>query len=783
MSFGIGGTTNRLKSINVDQYYKARHAQETNTYAKACRDKILSEVMNQDPIFKKGNKILELSPRFKQFYDDFWVPLTINVLDELLISGIVAVTFTKVPVHTINGKTDFEIVPKVLNHGLGLDYNIYVYNDPEVVGSTSFVFKKQVDKNGNLLNATPDPNVIIMHGFEHVPDGNGNLRSPASTVIEDTDNMALLTRFRMQAEANRSNPTIFTQTTQTSQGVLKPNDFYLYYDDVGAVKESEKSKTMKNAQEVQQMYEQQANTLMQQNETLQSFQHQFNQAHNVNGTTYEKQYYNNFFPLPVDHVIANPKLPEAPRDWEQLNRVYQQNICSAYGVPRNLLVNDTQRGESGVQEVAKTFSQTVERFKRSLSYILTQLYDFIYGDIDEAQLLLFRYLNQNLGMNVQDQSTLSSNNMFNMSSVNRVIQKIVDIKRNRDKMLGYNNGTQKDNYNISSHDAMKLFLAGGRLLVNQSIIDDKYNPNIRNNPGDHFYGKQSEVTIFNNYGRNSFETTQNGIDMIDEAVILDRFKKKSKNPDFANADIISQIEMLNNEERERINKKKESKYDSNHSSRFKFNSDLILKGEGNEPEKIKIEFSKSIISSMENYVTLYAMNILPWSNFADTALRASGIDPKTINIPKKDPNGPLPKFTLISPYLQQQTPESDKEKNDINKNDNKPIENRAKSKTVTTEKTTEDPETNTVTRTTTVTSENSQTNNGNDGGGQSSNKKNDTNIPSPSSSSSAPSSESKKRKESPNNTSKDSNKDDKNKSDNDSSSSDNKKNKKQKTKK
>ena len=694
------GFHNRYKRIDVETYNLCDAVQQ-KIYPSACRDQIWNGIMKSEIVCKKGTKTLKMKPSFKKFYDIQYTPLKKDILDELLKCGFVIITFDEIPVYK-KGKLSKEIVPLVVKGRLGIDYDVIVYSDPKVIGSTTLQFYRLIDKEGNIIPPTPDPNVLVFTGIEGIPNANGKLTSPASKIIKDVMDITQLNYYRLSAEFIRSNPIIFTETTEQSEGALKEGDFSLTYGDATDVARSTYAKTMKNTVEIEQVYSRNATIMRNQNENLKQLQSNYGVNEQLLYENQSRFHYNNLYPLPMNHKLVKQQLPDSFAHWDIAMRTFETNISNAYGVPRSIMVNDSTRtgGESAIDTVTKTFEQTISRYKKAIALILSQLYDIIYGDMDDAQLILYEYLNKNMGFNVSENAMIPGTYLFSMNNIMSMIQQTIAAKQMMTKNGGGGDGDDKhkkkkdDNDDdhpmiMSKEDSINLFKMGAKFLiesvysktnVNNRLMTRQYgdsnSPNEEDDdpyrtkekrkfPGPAFYDTLNTKTTSNNNN----QQYNKELNILDDAIILDRFRNNNDSNSDSDSDsndddddsdsddnnednmnILMDIALINNpdefnnrlteekKEQHKNNKKNKrtTEYNFDKLDQFKFSKDLISNSSGKDREKITIEFTNTPIATPENYLTLWSLGILPWNDFAEYMVKSAGINPADINIPTKD---------------------------------------------------------------------------------------------------------------------------------------------------
>jgi hypothetical protein len=666
------GIRDRHVSIDLQTYYRSRRVHK-NIIPQVCEDKIQQAIDVKDLVFRMQSKEIQLTENFRLFYEEHAEKLKKDAIKELLIADFVLIGFKYEPIMDVsNNRSKMMLVPYVLNGRLGIDYNVIVYNDPKNVGSHSYMFVRLVDSNGKQINPTPDPNVLIFAG-KNPPDCYGQLQSPASKIINDYSDINRINNMRMTAQHHRSNPPIYTETTENSDGVIRDADKYIYLQDVSEIDRDKSASVAKNDFEMQLVYDQQRKAIEMQNINMSKNVLTENQIDMVEQNR-TRLLSTQFYPLPINHTIGRQVIPESYNFWESDNYMMENHVCMAYGVPRQFLMSESKKSssESAVSVFEKLFSSTVQYYKNLLSMIYTRLYSIMYGDLDEAQIILFNYINKHMGLDspyVDGFGVRISDNYININDVNKIIRHVLELKQ---RINGINS---PDNMVINKLNASSMFAIGYELIKTTSNLKPKKNISLFSN----------ERSIMSNSGSNEnrnkndinddeIRALSKNLDKITSAPILQRYLKNDENLSQSTQIVNNQSTLVNgqatiNDDDESLKNNMKSIKDKieliynianinsidglnifkNTQNNSDFNNVIKIMYEEIHQKKsiITIQFSDTPIVNNDEYIRAWSMGILDFNTMARMTLKNIGINPQNVEIKTKDPWGVQEKLSFF----------------------------------------------------------------------------------------------------------------------------------------
>ena len=92
----------------------------------------------------------------------------------------------------------------------------------------------------------------------------------------------------------------------------------------------------------------------------------------------------NITQLPNGQHVVPTAQNTGRQDITQIHKILQEEICSGMGVPRSLMIGDSLF-KSDTEGVTDTFKHTILFWKKTLSYMCTDLYQKLYVDIKKLK--------------------------------------------------------------------------------------------------------------------------------------------------------------------------------------------------------------------------------------------------------------------------------------------------------------------------------------------------------------------------------------------------------------
>lgn len=342
-----------------------------NVVASRCLRTLSQHVLSTGPNFYKNEIEQALSENFSEFLKEYWYPYCNDLIESIASMGFVS-TFLRKEIKN----NEAALVPAVYKGTMGQDHFITTYT---INGKTEYTFYKK----GKNMTWKRSNKVKVWTGFGYDPTSKGIITSIVSTIIPAHYWLEKLSKYTLQADFNRANPTIITQTTlQTTDLLDKESSKFNLYGDVDYTEFQDLAKYKYNQQELNQIES------MQEQAISKSIVNEITERARTNPSLIDhaqKQTVDNIYVLPAGHVVAHQPLPVSRTDWVDVNRHNENIICAAFGVPRSNFINDSGISENSAKTSEKSFYQNVNSFGRILSEILTFDYRKIYGFDDNVK--------------------------------------------------------------------------------------------------------------------------------------------------------------------------------------------------------------------------------------------------------------------------------------------------------------------------------------------------------------------------------------------------------------
>ena len=323
-----------------------------DTFVYMCRNLLKNKVLENDlEICTKSKKSNECTPNEleKQELHTKWLPIAEDAMDMILTIGLVPVRFTKNTNTTSASSTKIPYIPAVGTY----DIHIRTGTDGQVRYS---LYDKQ-----NGMEEIKD--AIVFSGFGSNPRVDGSLTSIVQNLVPTMDFVAELFDCAISAEKMRSNPPVIVERKETTgSNETKEGVDYDYYADSDALKNNLHAQYQRDEISVKQLHNQKR-----------LFKAQ------LDGSRNKENAFNalgNLTPLPHSYKVGTILAPNSRTDFVSVNKLAQETICAAMGVPRSMMINDSVV-RADVEGTHSTFKQTLIYWKKALTKILTVLYRLV----------------------------------------------------------------------------------------------------------------------------------------------------------------------------------------------------------------------------------------------------------------------------------------------------------------------------------------------------------------------------------------------------------------------
>jgi hypothetical protein len=309
-----------------------------------CRDMIYHHLMKNSIQFEKNKKVFEPPIEVADAFSEYWEIFVKDALDSALCLGFVVVNILE-----DDTKRKY---PSVVRPDLyELHYRI-VDNKYEYWLSSSYI--------------NVDNTFVYTHFGEHALP-NGELTSAVSRVMNKCIFLKELRFTTLIMEKNKSNPDYFSEVVETSNKERHEGVDYDFFADTTEDDPESDMKFERSKANVE--------ILMKQQELY----HQY-----MGRGSKQVKNLRNITQLPNGQHVVPTAQNTGRQDITQIHKILQEEICSGMGVPRSLMIGDSLF-KSDTEGVTDTFKHTILFWKKTLSYMCTDLYQKLYVDFKKLK--------------------------------------------------------------------------------------------------------------------------------------------------------------------------------------------------------------------------------------------------------------------------------------------------------------------------------------------------------------------------------------------------------------
>ena len=303
-----------------------------------CRNVLLRKLLETGVAVRRGSKS-ELLP-------SVWSRLVGDVVDTILCLGICPVQYSA------SG-------PRVPAVGT---YEIWMLTR----NGEETVYEVHDDASKDSAAA----NVVVFAGHGYDPTVFGNLTSILQTMIPLIHFVAELHDCAMTAETLRSNPPLITERQDVNESKHEGMHFD-YFADADAARSNMHSTYQRDQSAIEQ---------------LQRQKRLFASALGVGpkDETTTTRAMDNVVPLPTGYKHATTLSPSSRTDFVSVNRLYQETIAGLIGVPRSLVITDSNVKSN--EHTHEIFRQTLLWWRRTLQEMMTSVYRSIYAKTEAKRM-------------------------------------------------------------------------------------------------------------------------------------------------------------------------------------------------------------------------------------------------------------------------------------------------------------------------------------------------------------------------------------------------------------
>ena len=340
-------TLHKLRDIHFRSHWPA-----------LCRRTLLEYLKQEEPRFSMNGKEFsssDINPLFRELVNKYYMSFLGDCVDEINVAGVVFFRFRRAP--------SGDSVPVVIrSEHFGDGYEILI---KDVDGANRYRVLKRKNKAGMKVTAREMKQVMVMDHFGGAPTHRGVLRSRLVGLLEHEIYYQYMLRFSLQAEYILSNPPIVTETPPEAAGSLpveeRETDYYTPHEYELAKQQGLYRKDAETVTRVQ--------------------KHQRTEAWSVPlrlGQVADPVN-KNVHPIPMGLKVISQAMPVRNARFSEVERVYELKVCSTYGIPRSLLVQDVSMQTAGAYTLVKdNLKVTLGYWNHVGGQLLTAVYRCIY---------------------------------------------------------------------------------------------------------------------------------------------------------------------------------------------------------------------------------------------------------------------------------------------------------------------------------------------------------------------------------------------------------------------
>ena len=314
-----------------------------------------------------------------------WLQFAVDLLDMVMVLGICPVRFDR--------KQNMPYVPPAGT----FEIRILTLKD----GTRKF----QMYDEEHLHDPVPD--CLIITGLGYDPDINGNLTSVVHTLRPTILFIAAIQDCAIEAETLRANPPIVTERKELNDEKREGVNFDFFADS---------DSTRHQASSV---YRRDANAIDQLKRQKQMFQ----DALSGRTTSTAEAAMDNVLPLPTGYTHATTIQATARTDFVSMQRLYQETICAVIGVPRSMVITDSNV-KSDLVGAHQIFRLSLLWWRKTLERGMTRSYRMLFLNSEAknmARIAKRRRLG-NFADDYVDNSQANGNKSIKKGSIQQIVE-------------------------------------------------------------------------------------------------------------------------------------------------------------------------------------------------------------------------------------------------------------------------------------------------------------------------------------------------------------------------
>ena len=342
----------------------------------AIRAVLQSHLLSGGVIVKSRGLPVDLKDRFRVHVEENFTRFARDILDSVLVLGFAVVVYESEPVCTGLGVTNpskesngakskeiFHILPHVPPIGM---YEL----ERSFGGNSGFLSSYKVYHKIDPLHEVENTRVFV----RSAPDVAGNVVSAVGSIHDLSTFSTIMLDLALTAERDRCAPTVATQhRVQKDAAGFSMGDMFADSSAQEAHASRQSGQSKGQLQDLSTMV-----AMCREMNKLQQQSSLHSGVAPISASVKGADIASRIFTLPKDQELATLPVPQARGDLVGIVQVATDQICSALGVPSNL-VYDTKYSSSGASAQMSLLSATIQQLSTFVNAVLTCAYNDIYS--------------------------------------------------------------------------------------------------------------------------------------------------------------------------------------------------------------------------------------------------------------------------------------------------------------------------------------------------------------------------------------------------------------------
>lgn len=334
--------------ISIDEMKRLNAFYVNQTCVQMCRNTLRQHLFANGIEYTKARTKHRIEPPHMQsLVDDYWLPFCEDVLDTIIVLGVV-------PIHIIKLQ-DGSKIPTVLK-----------------IGTFRMTIKQTLDSMEYQLYEIqsvaqkPIKDAFVLDHFGYQPTMEGTIVSLLTTLMFDVEYTQHMYKLSLLMEQKRLHPSLITEITEHSSNKNNDGVEWDFYADADAMKDGDEMKYLRTKNAV---------------EALRDVQDMYDASSKA------KTVLDHVTQLPAGQKLTNVLQAEGRRDLLAIRKSLQDIICGVMGVPRSMIMSDASHKSSDTLGTHNIFRTSIMYWKRCITKCCNNTFQYIYADAMVDQII------------------------------------------------------------------------------------------------------------------------------------------------------------------------------------------------------------------------------------------------------------------------------------------------------------------------------------------------------------------------------------------------------------